>query len=205
MTLRRASAALLALVALSALAWRIGLNMQANGWGLPTALWEIFRYFTIWTNFAVGILAALIALRGRMDGRIFGGLVMAIAAVGIVYHALLAHLNDYTGIDLVLDETFHTLVPIWFTLHWLAFEPKERITFATLPLWLAWPGFYCVWALGRAQFDGQYPYFFLDIADHGGMQVTINILGLIAAFAVLGAVIVALAKALTPRQMAHQG
>ena len=205
MTLRRVSAGLLALAVVATLATRIALNMEANGTTLPEALWGIYRYFTIWTNTAVALAAGLIALRGRLDGRVSGGLVMAIAAVGLVYHALLAHLSDYAGLELLLDEMLHTVVPIWFVLHWLAFEPKERARPAALPAWLAFPAVYCFYALGRAAFDGVYPYFFLDIPEQGLVQVLINIAGLIAAFAVLGGIILLAARMLSVRQLAQHG
>ncbi|WP_323763838.1 Pr6Pr family membrane protein [Marinovum sp.] len=205
MTLRRVSAGLLALAVLATLTTRIALNMETHGLGLTEALWRLFRYFTIWTNTAIALAAGLIAGRGRLDGRISGGLVLAIVAVGLVYHALLAHLNAYTGLDQVIDVMLHTVVPMWFVLHWLAFEPKERVGFAALPGWLGFPAVYCLYALIRAQVDGRYPYFFLDIAKHGLAQVGLNIAGLIAGFAVLGAAIVLLARLLSGRQLAHQG
>lgn len=130
---------------------------------------------------------------------------MAITAVGLVYHALLAHLTDFAGLELLLDHMLHSVVPVWFLAHWLAFEPKAQAGFAALPLWLAYPGVYCLYALIRAQFDGIYPYFFLDIADQGPGPVLINILGLLAGFAVLGGLIVLAARALSDRRLARQG
>lgn len=205
MTPRRASAALLALAVVVAIVTRIALNIEANGYSVPEAVWRIYRYFTIWTNTAVGVAAALIALRGRLDGRISGGLVLAIVLVAVVYHLLLASENSYVGVEWLIDATFHTFVPIWFSLHWLAFEPKAQVGWRSLPLWLAYPTLYCAYALIRGLFDGKFPYFFLDPGKQGMLGILAWMLALITAFAMAGALIVLLARALKPRQVTQRG
>lgn len=197
MSLRRASAGLLALVILAALGVRIALNMETNGFGPGEALWGIFRYFTIWTNFLIAMVAALIAGGRHVDGRVSGGLVLAIIAVGIVYHLLLAGQSDYTGVELVIDHVFHTIAPIWFPLHWLAFEPKERVNWRTLPVWLVYPAVYCLYALLRGLVDGVFPYFFLDPGAQGLVGLGLWMAALLAAFAVVGSVIIAVARSLS--------
>lgn len=197
MTARRMSAALLALAVAATLFTRIGLNMDQNDVGLGAALWAIFRYFTIWTNTLIGFAAAGLALGGRLDGRISAGLLLAITAVGGVYHLLLASLTDFQGVEAVIDTMLHTVVPIWFALQWVFFEPKARLRFADIPLWLAYPALYCLYALVRAGVDGVYPYPFLDIGKNGVAAILVNMAGLLLAFAGLGALIVWVARLMT--------
>lgn len=202
---RRISAALLALLVLVTIATRLWLNMEDHGTTLGQALWRIFRYFTIWTNFLIGAVGILLALGRSVDGRITAGLVLAIGAVGIVYRTLLAGLTRYQGLEALVDDSMHIVVPVWFALHWLALEPKAHLGWRDIPLWLAYPAVYCGYALIRAQVDGRYPYPFLDIAEKGLAAVLVNMAGLLAAFALGGGLIVLVAKALSFRQVARQG
>lgn len=202
---RRISAALLALVVLATIVTRLWLNMEDRGASLGEALWRIFRYFTIWTNCLIGAVGLWLALGRRVDGRITAGLLLAIGAVGIVYHTLLSGLTRYQGLEALVDDSLHIVVPVWFALHWLLLEPKAHLGWRDIPLWLIYPAVYCGYALVRAQVDGRYPYPFLDIADKGLAAVLVNMAGLLAAFALGGGMIVLVAKALSFRHVARQG
>ena len=57
----------------------------------------------------------------------------------------------------------------------------------------------------RAQVDGDYPYFFLNLAELGPVRTGVNILGLLLAFAGVGAVIVVAAKLLSARNRSAEG
>jgi hypothetical protein len=56
-----------------------------------------------------------------------GALLLAIGAVAAVYHLLLAGLVSLTGLEAVLDEMLHTVIPVVFALYWLLFAPKEGL------------------------------------------------------------------------------
>ncbi|TNF20129.1 MAG: hypothetical protein EP318_12075 [Rhodobacteraceae bacterium] len=202
---RRISAALLALVVLATIVTRLWLNMDDHGTTLGQALWRIFRYFTIWTNVLIGAAGLWLALGRRLDGRVTAGLLLAIGAVAIVYHTLLAGLTRYQGLEALVDDALHIVVPAWFALHWAVFEPKAHLGWRDIPLWLAYPAVYCAYALIRAQVDGRYPYPFLDIADKGLAAVLVNMGGLLVAFALGGLLIVGLARLLSSRRVAQDG
>jgi len=191
---RRISAALLALVVLATIVTRLWLNMEDHGTSLGEALWRIFRYFTIWTNCLIGAVGLWLALGRRVDGRITAGLLLAIGVVGIVYHTLLSDMTRYQGLEVLVDVSLHSIVPVWFALHWLAFEPKARLGWRDIPLWLIYPAVYCGYALIRGASEGRYPYFFLDPGRQGPGGLILWILGLLAAFALGGAVIVLVAR-----------
>lgn len=202
---RRISAALLALSVIVTVAARLWLNIDANGWSLGEAIWAILRYFTIWTNLLIACVGIALALGRPVDGRISAALLLAISAVALVYHTLLAGLTNFQGLAIVIDDMLHTVVPLWFAAHWLVFEPKSRLGFTDIPLWLAYPAIYCIYALIRAQIDGRYPYPFLDIGEKGIGQVAVNMAGLLVAFALGGVLIVLVARALSSGRMAQEG
>ena len=203
MSARRMSAALLAIAVVVTIATRLWLNMDEHGTSLGAALWRLLRFFTIWTNALIAVTGFAIALGRPVDGRVTAGLLLAIAAVGIVYHTLLSGMTHYAGLEAVVDDSLHTLVPLWFALHWLAFEPKARLGWRDIPLWLGYPAVYCVYALIRGGMDGRYPYFFLDPVRQGPGGLVFWILALLAAFALGGVVIVLVARLLSSRQEAQ--
>ncbi|MGX9356054.1 Pr6Pr family membrane protein [Roseobacteraceae bacterium S113] len=188
MTAKRA-AALIALAVLATLATRIYLNM-AEGNSFGSALWTIYRFFTVWTNTAIGIVAAMIALGRPVSGSVQSALLLAIGAVSIVYHVLLAHLLHFEGMDKVVDIMFHTVVPILWLLYWLFYSPKAGLRVGMIPAWLGYPAVYCAYALVRGAFDGEYPYHFLDVHKHGYGGVAINSVGLLVAFTLSALLIV---------------
>lgn len=202
---RRISAALLALLVVVTIVTRLWLNMEDHGTSLGQALWRIFRYFTIWTNVLIGAVGLWLALGRPVGGRITAGLLLAIGAVGIVYHTLLSGLTRYQGLEAYVDDSLHTVVPVWFALHWLAFEPKARLGWRDIPLWLAYPAVYCGYALIRGAFEGRYPYFFLDPVKQGLDGLVFWVLALLAAFALGGGLIVLVARVLGMRQVAQEG
>jgi hypothetical protein len=194
MSPRRLSAGVIGVVALAAVLTRIGLNMQGNGHGPLQAVWDLARFFTVWTNMLVGVLCLWIAATGRVAARLTGALLLSILLVGAVYYGLLSHLTDFTGLHRVVDIAFHAVVPIAFALHWLLLEPRDGLGWSALWLWLAYPLVYCVYSMTRGAFEGRYPYFFLDVGELGLAGVAAWMAGLLAAFALSGAAILLIAR-----------
>lgn len=203
MTLARAIAAAIALGVFATIATRIGLRMDRESVGFLDTLWFNYRYYTIWTNTLIGLACMRIALGGDESPKYLSGLLLSIGIVGAVYHALLAHLNAYTGIDLLIDHMLHTVLPIGFAAFWGAFVTKSGLRHRDVLPWLILPLVYCVYAMIRAQYDGVYPYFFLNLAQLGPAKTTLNVFGLLCAFALLGSVIVFVERCLVRLQMAR--
>ncbi|ETX26939.1 hypothetical protein RISW2_17440 [Roseivivax isoporae LMG 25204] len=189
----RMSAALLALAAIATLVWHVQLGLDRNpGRTLAVELWRTGRYFTILTVALTGALFAAAALRGRMAAGMAGGLALWMAVVGIVYHVLLA--RELSGARLVVDQMMHTVLPIAVALWWVACADKAGLAARHALWWLAWPGLYCAYALGRGALDGRHPYFFLDPARIGWPQVALWIVALGGVFWIGGLGLVALAR-----------
>lgn len=190
MKFRRTFATVIALGAFSTIAIRIWLRMDADGESLGEAVWSMYRYYTIWTTTLIGIACACVALSRGVKAQTLTGLLLSIIIVAVVYHALLARLNDFVGIDAFIDTMLHTVIPIAFAAFWIVFVPKAGLRNGHILEWLVLPFVYCIYAMIRAQFDGEYPYFFLNLTELGITRTALNILGLLIAFAVIGALIV---------------
>ncbi len=194
--LARAAAALIALIALAAVFGQYAI-LTANP-EFPDALsriWHLMKFFTILTNLLVGIVMALIALNRHPGNGVLAGFVVSIVMVGAIYHALLAPPTPLPGWDYWTDIGYHTLVPIGSALWWLIWGGKA-LHIRQVPFWLLWPLGYCLFALLRDLAEGNYPYFFLDVGRFGALRIALNIVGLVAVFALAGLVIVLLARLL---------
>jgi hypothetical protein len=188
--LQRASAALIALGVVLALSMQFYLNGAKPGlepWG--SRAWDLMRYFTILTNSLVGFVMVRAALGTPQSRHLHATAALNIAMVGIIFQLLLAPPEAKTGLDFWPDFLFHAGIPLASLLWWFAFAPRPECL-RDVRWWMIWPVAYCIYILIRAQFDGNYVYFFLDIARFGGAVIARNILGLVLVFALFGCLMV---------------
>ena len=193
--LPRALAALIALIAFAAVLVQFFVVNAARPEmaDLGHRAWSMLRYFTILTNILAGATFAAIALGRAPSARFVASVVLSISMVGIVYHTLLAPETPLPGWEYWTDLGYHTLVPSGSVLWWTLWGDK-RVRLADLPWWLSWPLGYCVWALIRGQVEGRYPYFFFDLDRFGAGVVAGYIAGLVVAFALMGLVLLVIAR-----------
>lgn len=182
----RALAALIAVIALSSLGVRVWVEAAELG-SVTAAIWSMARFFTILTNTLVAVLYGWVALSGRLASPAwFTASTVWILVVGAIYHLLLAADHNPVGVDALSNEGLHTLVPLAVLAFWALYAPKHPIHPAAPVLWAGYPLAYAVYAIGRGQIDGVYPYFFLNPVTSGVPTVAAYVLGLGALFLVLG-------------------
>lgn len=196
---QRRGAAVIAAVAGITLVARVAFRL-AQGETLWQALSFLTQLFTILTNTLVLLAMALIACGVRLPPRSVLALVVAIAGVGLIYHALLARLVDLDGLDLLADHGVHTVVPLLSVLWWILWAEKVSPRRADPALWVVWPLIYCAYALLRAQASGFYPYPFIDLPTIGPSRLALNMVLLIAGFTLIGATLAALSRFPMARQ-----
>ncbi|NKX42996.1 Pr6Pr family membrane protein [Roseicyclus persicicus] len=146
---------------------------------LATAL-EMARYFTILTHLLVAVTFGVISrpIRGGVSGAWLAALTLSMVMVGLVYHLLLSHLIDFTGLGWWADHGLHTAGPLAIAFWWLVHAPKRRLEYPDLPIFALWPAVYCAYVLARGSVDGVYPYPFLDLTTLGREAVAVNLAGL---------------------------
>ena len=190
----RLFAAGLALSVAVTLIARFGITMQDDGSSVIGAIWNDFRYFTIWANTLIGLASGAIAL-GRVPPQwLTAGLTMAIALVAIVFHLLLAGDDPRVGLDWVVNGMLHTVIPIAFIGLWFFALPKGRLIWRDLLIWSAFPIFYSIYAIVRGAVDGEYPYFFLNVAEMGAGGVALWVTGLALVFLIAGTILIGCAR-----------
>jgi len=167
---------------------------------IPETIIRFFNFFTILTNILVALCFTFLLLKpGSKWGRFFArptvltALTAYIAVVGIIYNVILRFLWSPQGLQLIVDELLHTVIPIWFILYWFIFVPKETLKWNILP-WLIYPLIYCVYSLIRGAIFEFYPYPFIDVSVLGYNKVFINIVALVIVFLVTSLLLVGISK-----------
>ncbi len=148
---------------------------------------NLFSYFTIQSNILMLIVSVLLVINPRRGGTAFGilrlGALVGITVTGVVYSILLAGNADFSGIEWWYDKIFHYIVPAMSVLGFLLLTPRTKLD-KSARWFLVWPLAWLAYTLIRAEVSepvftltatkkGPVPYDFLDIADHGGVFVTI--------------------------------
>lgn len=192
-------------IVVAALVTRVFLTMPDHGGSFGQAIWSMYRFFTVLTNTLVGLILAAHVLGRPQSASRLAGITLAISIVGVVYHLLLAHLVDFSGLALVVDHAFHTVVPGLTFLWWLIYATKAPLGVIAPLTWLIWPAVYCVYAISRGLLDGEYPYPFLNLTELGWGGLAQSVLGFLIAFAIAGYLMWGVAKLLARFQSAKPG
>ena len=169
------------------------------------AVLNVFCYFTIQSNLLLGITSALLAIRTNRRSTAFRALrldgVLAMAVTGIVYHTVLAGLDDLDGMAAFANVVLHTVTPLLAVIGWLVFGPRGQ-TNARIVWWsVVYPVLWLVFTLVRGPLAGDfYPYPFVDVAEHGLGRVLLNCLVVAVLFLGLGTGATALDRVLPRRR-----
>jgi hypothetical protein len=196
-------------IALAALAWfsvllQLNITLHSamhNGLGLATGIVNFLGYFTILTNLVVGIaltmpLVAPASTVGRFFSRsdVTAGVAASMAFVGLAYHFLLRKTWNPQGLQLMADALLHYVMPALFLIYWWFNFPKGALRWSHPLLWGLYPTVYLIYVLIRGRVVGRYPYAFIDPLAIGYQRTMLNAVGLLAAFIVLGLILVALGR-----------
>ncbi len=184
-------------LAVAAQFYLIILNRTAT---VPETVVRFFSYFTVLTNILVAIgCTALLRERGawrsffsRPD--VLTAIAVYITIVGMVYNVILRGLWKPEGLQRIVDELLHTIVPLLFVLFWCFYISRYALRWKQALYWLLYPFIYCVYVLVRGALSGFYPYPFIDVKQLGYGPVFLNCLYMMAAFLFFSALYIAIGK-----------
>ena len=160
-----------------------------------TRLVRLFSYFTIQSNILAAIASGMLAWRPDRRGRVFAVLrldaLLCIAVTGIVYHAVLAGLQDLTPAGALSNLLLHTVVPVGTVLAWLLVGPRPRLSAAAVAWSVAYPLAWIAYTFVRGAIVDWYPYPFIDVSEIGLASALVRtgvvaVIFLALAFAALG-------------------
>ena len=150
---------------------------------------RFFSYFTILTNSLVALCFTVLC-SGKVSrlysfvsrAEVLTAVSIYILVVGLVYQIVLRANWDPTGLQRVVDELLHSVIPVYFLAYWFLFVPRGALGWKVIPFWLVYPLTYLVYILIRGAYSGFYPYPFVDLNEISSGAVVVNAVVLLGLF-----------------------
>ncbi len=166
---------------------------------LMGGLLHFFSYFTILTNTLVAIVLTTAARRREAGAVPFwlkpwvsSGVTASIILVGLAYSLLLRNAWHPQGVQWVVNELLHDILPPVFVGFWWWCVPKGTLQARHVLAWMVYPILYFGYCLLRGNAIGVYPYPFIDVSSLGYGRVLINALVILLGFVVISLALVGL-------------
>ncbi len=177
------------------------LILQNREASVPETIIRFFSFFTILSNIIVATCFTVQLISPSSAAGKFWNSVKTQAAVavyilvvGLVYNVVLRFLWAPAGMQKMVDELLHTIIPILFLFYWIRFAPKEGMQWRFALSWLWFPFIYLVYTLARGAVTDHYPYPFLDAYNHGYSKVFISSAVILVLFLLLSLIFIAVGK-----------
>lgn len=140
-----------------------------------------FSFFTILTNLLVGLCFTFLLRKSKSRPGVYfsksntlTAISVYILIVGIVYNVILRFLWEPKGLQLIVDEILHTVIPILCVFFWCKYVNPNKLRWKDAFPWLIYPLVYIFLVLIRGAISGFYPYPFIDVNTIGYERVFIN-------------------------------
>ncbi len=165
-----------ACVAWLAVVVQLVLILQNRVTSVPETLVRFVSFFTILTNILVAVYWTVNGWKRPSQGfwqrsATATAVAVYILVVGIVYNVVLRQLWAPVGLQKIVDELLHLVVPLLFLMYWMFFVPPLKLAWKLALYWLLYPFIYLVFILSRGSVSNYYPYPFLDVFNHGYEKV----------------------------------
>lgn len=184
-------AGLLALAGWFAVIAQYSLMLNNNVTTVGEATIRFFSYFTILTNITVAtyFTAVLLGARFARIKGLLSAITVYIVIVGLVYQVALRHVWDPQGLQKLVDELLHSVIPLGALIYWAFFE-KKGLRYSQILPWSIYPLAYLLFTLVRGNISGFYPYPFINVTEIGMQQTLINALIILALFMIISVVFI---------------
>jgi hypothetical protein len=168
---------------------------------VPATIFRFFAFFTINTNILVALCFTFIFLGNKYNlGRFFSkastvtAITVYITIVGVVYNAILRSLWEPQGMQKLVDELLHSVIPVLFILFWLAFTSNGQLKWKNAFPWLIYPVIYMIYAIAHGAITKFYPYPFVDVNQLGYNNAILNAGAVLLLIFLLSLVLIATGK-----------
>ncbi len=162
---------------------------------------RFFSFFTILSNITVAFVftSLFVSLntgicRFCARATTFSAITVYIIVVGTVYNLVLRYLWNPDGLQRIVDELLHTVIPVFCILFWLLFVPKQALQWKNSLAWLIFPLTYSIMLVIRGKFSGFYPYPFINVTDLGYEKALTNGVILMSVFLFFSLLLIGIAK-----------
>ncbi|MEY8759240.1 Pr6Pr family membrane protein [Chryseobacterium tongliaoense] len=168
------------------------------------SFWEstirFFSFFTILTNLIVAIYFTAQVLKPQSakntDSGTLTSITIYICIVGIVYQIILRSSWNPQGLQKLVDELLHSVIPVLTIIYWYLYENKSNLHYKQIFKWAVYPLLYFIFITIRGSFSGFYPYPFVDVNIIGFAQVLMNAFWVLVFFVGLSMIFILTGKSL---------
>ena len=168
---------------------------------VANTLLQFFSYFTILTNIIVAFTFSMLVLKSQSSLKSFLSKPATLTAtgvyvfvVGLIYNFVLRQLWAPHGLQRMVDELLHLVVPILYIVYWFLFVPKKELQWKDAVVWLVYPAVYLILVLSHGYFTGFYPYPFINVIQLGYQQVLFNSAMVMVLFIFLSLLFIAIGR-----------
>lgn len=193
--------AVLAILGWFALVGQFYINITSGVAATSEIVTRYFSYFTITTNLLVAICCTTLLVKPHSRWRDFfsrsttlTAIAVYILIVGVIYNLILRFLWKPEGLQRVVDELLHSVIPVLFLIYWLVFVVKGELKWKNVLPWLLYPFVYIVFIFIRGAISGFYPYPFIDVSQLGLQKALTNAVGIAIVVLVVSLLLVAIGK-----------
>jgi hypothetical protein len=179
----------------------INANLKANP--LPEMIVRYFSYFTIQTNIIVAVCYTVLLLKpGSRWGNFFSrqqtlaAITVYILIVGLIYNTILRFTWSPEGLQRIVDELLHSVIPVLALIYWIVFTSKNQLQWKSILPWLIYPFAYIFYVLIRGSLSAFYPYPFINTTQLGINKVLVNSVGIAGVFIFISLLLVGIGKLL---------
>lgn len=166
----------------------------------PESTIRFFSFFTILTNLTVAAYFTVQALKPQSKEDTGSGILTSITVyiciVGIVYQVILRSTWNPQGLQKLVDELLHSVIPVLTIIYWYWYENKSNLHYKQIFKWAAYPLLYFIFIIIRGSFSGFYPYPFVDVNLIGYTRVLMNASWISLFFAGLSMIFILIGKSL---------
>ncbi|MCB0458572.1 MAG: Pr6Pr family membrane protein [Flavobacteriaceae bacterium] len=178
------------------------LMIQNRQVDIPETIIRFFSFFTILTNTLVALfftnkITNSIKMFGKSGA--LTSITTFILIVGLVYQIILRSTWSPTGLQMVVDELLHTIIPLYILVYWFLFAEAKNFNIKSILPWLAYPIIYSVYIMIRGKLSGFYPYPFLNVTEIGLKQSIINILIILIISLFIMSILILIGKKIKPQ------
>lgn len=134
---------------------------------------RFFSFFTVLTNTLVAVFASEQLFSKTNQPGFFANantqtaITMYITIVGLVFNAVLRNLWKEGGLQALLNDLLHSVIPLLMIFYWWKYVDGKKATYKSIPFWLIYPAVYAIYTLLRGPFATWYPYPFMNVSELG--------------------------------------
>lgn len=157
------------------------LMLQNRQTDIPEMIIRYFSFFTILTNILVALYFTTSVFKLQViPFKLFHstGSITAITAfiliVGLVYQVVLRKTWQPTGLQRMVDELLHSVIPLYVLIYWFFKLNKNDLLIKPILKWLLYPILYLLFILLRGNNSGFYPYPFVNVPKIGLEKALVN-------------------------------